>query len=423
MVDGIYHKRSFLYYISVIGVCIAVFFVLNSFLSLEYAIVFSVGLGVILIIPLRGGSTRALLIIALVGAIIYFGYFTGETGVAKRGWISLGDLSLSAIKAKINEWSNLAKAKLYGYGEWKNPQVVEKKKPVGVKIKDIISKGFFISDKDEVEIRANIKVYGLKSISPKIKFGCEIENFDGNMIEAESVEVFGEETNEVFVPRGQDKIYTIKCNFGVMESVKKNDIRKVKVKAIYSDFVTRANIIVYTLKGEVIKQIGEVDPFKYFRINDRRNIDREGIAIPHKEVNAPVELWLNIPTQQPFIEDVDYFVGMRLYNDNLWWGGKLRKLKYLSLIYPETIVRGESCDLDEDLVLVEEDFSKINKKLEEDEFEVNDINNLKYFCDFSVVTAGDVPEASMIRAQLIYDYEFSKSSSITLVEEEEYKGV
>jgi len=422
LVEGIYHRRSLLYYILAIGVNFAWFFVLWSFLGVvwTWALILAIFFFILVILP--GKVSKVILVILLIGVVVCFGFMIFyEAGVAKRGWISLGDLSLEALKAKMNEYANLLKAKLYGYGEWKNPQVVEKRKPVGVKIKDIISKGFFISGKDEVEVRANVKVYGLEGISLRIRFGCEIENFDGNMIEAKSVEVFGEETNEVFVPKGQDKVYTIKCKFGVMKAVKKNDIRKVKVKAIYSDFVTRANIVVYTLKGEIMKQIGEVDPFEYFRISDRKNIDKEGIGIPHKQTNAPVELWLNIPIKQPFMEDVDYFVGMRLYNDNLWWGGKLKKLKYLSLIYPENIVRGESCDLDEDLVLTEKDFEKINEKLEKGKFEVDDINNLKYFCDFNVVKAGNVPEASMIRAQLVYDYEFSKSSSITLVEEEEYK--
>lgn len=422
----------FLRYIVVIGICVASFLVINSFWGpiagiILAGIMFLIGL---LIIHGKGGFVRTVLIVLLIGAIVFFAYTTAEAGVAKKGWWAFGELRWSAFEAKYNEYTNLLKAKLFGYGEWTNPQAVEKKIPVGIKIKDITpTRDAFISGEDEIEIMANARIYGLEDISPKITFGCEIEDEKGNMILAkkENIEISGQETNEVFAPIGEDELYQIRCTFDKMSlaSDKDNEVRGVKVKAEYSDFATRSNVIVYTLKKDIAKEIGDVNPFEYFRIQDSKNLDKDGVAIPHKEVKAPVELWLNMPVKQPFIEDINYFIGLKLNHDQLSWGGNLKKIKFLKLIYPENIaVREEKCtDFTEELTLKDSELEKINRKLEtEKDIEVY-INDIKYFCDFTVVEAGEVPESSFIRAQIVYDYEFVKTSSINLVKREEYAGL
>ncbi len=416
----------YLRYFVVIGICIASFLVISSFWGSIMALViagimFVIGL---LIIHGKGGAVRTVLIILLIGSIVFFAYTTAESGVAKKGWWAFGELRWSSFVAKYNEYSNMLQAKLYGYGEWTNPQVTEKKMPIGIKIKDITpTRDAFISDEDEIEIIANARVYGLEGISPKITFNCEIEDENENMISAKDVEISGQETNEVFVPIGQDELYQIRCTFDKMKASKPNEIRGVKIKAKYSDFVTRSNIIVYTLKKDVIKEIGDVNPFEYFRMSDPRNVDKEGIAIPHKEFSSPVELWLNMPVKQPFIEDINYFIGLKLNHDQLSWGGNLKKIKYLKLIFPDNIDIGKKCDLNEDLTLPKEDLAAINKKLEIEKETVDYINKIKYFCDLTVTDAGDVPKYSVIRAQMVYDYEFVRTSTINLVEKEEYKGI
>lgn len=417
----------FLRYVVMIGICVASFLVIGSFWGPMIAmilvlIMFVIGL---LIIHGKGGAVKTIMIVVLMISIVFFAYTTAEAGVAKRGWWGFGELRWSSFVAKYNEYSNMLKAKLYGYGEWTNPQTTQKKIPVGVKITDVTpTRDAFISDVDEIEIMASARVYGIQGISPKITFSCEIEDENEEMVSAKSVEISGQEVNEIFVPSGQDELYQIRCTFDKMKSSKPNEIKGVKVKAEYSDFVTRSNIVVYTLNDEVIKGIGDVNPFEYFHMSDPQNMGKDRIAIPHKDYSSPVELWLNIPVKQPFIEDINYFVGLKLNHNQLSWGGDLKKIKHLKLILPENIVaREEKCDLTEDLTLSEEKLNAINKMLETEKETVDDVNNLKYFCDLNVVSAGDVPESSIIRAQMVYDYEFVRTSSITLVEKEEYKGL
>jgi len=353
------------------------------------------------------------------------------------------------------------------FGEFKNPQIVEKKEPQGVEFTKIQSRRtIHRSGLDDIEIIANLKIHALKETPSQVEFSCFIDDvlvpLEGSLsgVVSESaastageiageigggiagthlgalssgvsagrevgkaigetlvkstqgqIEIFGESSDNKIIDifPGQGKSLSFSCKFDPVTlyiTKERTTSQKITLNAVYKDFVTRSRLKVYTLEEDILQGMinNNVNPFVNFKVSDPLLSSDRSIR-PEQLIDSPGILSLSLIDSQPLTTDRKYLLGINLFNDKIRWNGRLTKLKSLKIFLPQGFNPTEgSC---------KEFFISDSLLVLKPEFMQEEINELKFFCDFGIDSSAVNEDLSfsLINAEAIYDYQFQAFTS------------
>lgn len=339
------------------------FFLILYFSTMKKAIIFAVIISLFLIVRYTE-----------FGSLLY-----EKTGVSIEE-------PLAKIKALGSQYIRKTETAVTGVGEWRNPYVTEAEEKKGVEIK-IIKKDFYSPD-ETISIIGSGIIRALEEPA-KVYFGCSMEGKEGKAEE-------GFESADVVA--NIDNPFSAGCDIEQDGSV---GIKNVKFSAIYTDFKTKGKLKLWALPGdeqEDLKLAG-IDPFvknkeivdtltkfdKLLRLNKYRNT-------LSSYTYGPLILSLTVPAVQPLKEDT-YKLLIGTDVDKLGWGGDLAPTVRgyrISLDFPSNV--DSDCG----------DFYLLPDKGESQTFD----------CKFSIESIEEGLSFITIEAEIVYDYEFSKSTSV-----------
>lgn len=382
----------------------------------------------------------------ILGGLFTYNYFyrAGEgvstlkhagVGLEKTGIIAAGKLGILDI---IGVAINPEKARV-SYGFESDIEEDSIKRDLGVEItsleqvggrafsgNDLIIRGVVTAETSEEELIAKAR--------------CNMEGYEGDV----KAEISGVSGDSIDLFKDIPQTFTVTCTFpnGVtLKDLSKTRITKIAKLFVEYDFITKAMHKTYFLsKTNANSLIAQgVDPFVYYNIRDPLlKSDRTVRSVTTK---GPINLGIGTFDSQPFSENVPYFFGVTLINNDDWFGN-LKELNELSLYMPPNIkLAGEGdfsgdCDfyytgstdrygfkiysLDHDKIeQANKDCSKealVKQLMTEDKCLNFFKNNLNYMCKFMVVE--DLSDESIfkdfMRAEIDYVYETSSSVAVDI---------
>src|SRR3989344_6014171 len=392
-------------------------------------------------------SILKFIIISAIGIIIIFGgilgglfaynYFyragegasilkhAGVGGAAKLGVLDILQVALNPEKARS----------VYGF----QSEIEENadKKELGVKVTNLEQVGGRAFSGNDVIIRGVITAQSLTSeLTSSVR--CEMDGYKGDV----KVEISGTGGDSMKVYKDVPQTFTATCIFP--NGVTVDDLSKIKITGIAKmyvayDFTTKAMHNTYFLSKKSADSLISkgVDPFVYYKVSDP--LLKSDRTVRSVTTQGPINLGIGTFDSQPFSENIPYYLGVTLTNNDDWFGN-LKELKDVLLYMPPNIdvagegnIQGEcdvypTGDLDEDgfkvyslnsdkLEQANKDCSKkaLSEQLIGEEQCLNLFkNNINYMCKFVIAEGLDEDNIfkDIMSAESGYVYETSKSVAV-----------
>lgn len=331
-----------------------------------------------------------LLLIIIIAGIVFVIRMDWAPQIIKEQYQKASSYLKESFKFVTHPEEKLAK-----FGEWKTEtQAVEKEKPKGVIISDFRSKKPLYEPEKSVETTSLVDIYGLEERDTIVKFECKTKDDEGVVL------ISGMEDNEIYVPAGGQEFAGVNCEF---EDGFDEGNYKIKLRALYEDFVSRGELKVYTLEEEKQDELRlkKTSAFNYYSIKESL-LNKDKGLMKSTYTYGPLRLTMGLISRQPVSEEGIYDLSILIEEDKSGWKGELDKIKSLKLILPYNLDVTEDCAFGEDLSLDENEIEEY--KLKDGEIEL--------WCKFVVNEAGEDLTFSVIRLQANYDYVFEKETSV-----------
>lgn len=350
---------------------------------------------------------------------------TGVAGAAKLGVLDIFKVALNPEKAGA----------IYGF----QSEIEDNadKKELGVKMTNLEQVGGRAFSGKDVIIRGVITAQSLTSeLTSSVR--CEMDGYKGDA----KVEISGTEGDSIKIYKDVPQTFTATCVFP--NGITVDDLSKIKLTKIAKmyvayDFTTKAMHNTYFLSKKSADSLISkgVDPFVYYKVSDP--LLKSDRTVRSVTTQGPVNLGIGTFDSQPFSENIPYYLGVTLTNNNDWFGN-LKELKDVLLYMPPNInlageggIQGDcdfynTGDLDEDgfkvyslnsnkLEQANKDCSKkaLSEQLIGEEQCLNLFkNNINYMCKFVIAEGLDEDNIfkDIMRVESSYIYETSKSVAV-----------
>ena len=341
------------------------------------------------------------------------------------------------------------------FGRFDNPQAIEKKAPVGLKIEKFEPVvNVFRTDQD-VKLTAEVKHFALPALrdteqsTVTLGFSCLSNLTNSNGSAVPGIVSFArpgktEIGNTIEIKRNTNATYFVFCTFnrGDIKSTKKQETKKVTLFVSYNNFVTESVLKAYAIGKD-----------RYSELNSRENRD---VEILHELRNAasypglinnerktiseyssgPVELGVSVLNEQPLLHDNRYTLIVSSRPNSIDWEGNIVprdifmevprwfKLEGLDDRNGESIC---SFRIGEPPVKV--------KQMRDSQFLIMTDSakrildrcatpqGCRYWCDFSVDGNFDTIEEHNLRVFQVTDYNLSKSTTFDYLHVDDIKPV
>src|SRR3989338_4899965 len=191
---------------------------------------------------------------------------------------------------------------------------------------------YFVGDIVEVSVRA--KVYGLNDVSTNVRFSCD----DIDSVRPE-VSISGVGGDSVVVPADIVKSFFITCRYEGLKfnnPVAKTGIKKMKFKALYSDFVTLAELDAYTLSSSSLHDLEARNIDVFADISDS-NLNKRDRTVRPRFSEGPIKLDIELPAPHPLTESAPYQFFVKVINQEFAWKGDVVRVSSLALRITEEI--------------------------------------------------------------------------------------
>jgi hypothetical protein len=323
----------------------------------------------------------------IIGMIVFAIFSTTgiEGGIVGRIG-GFGKSGLETVGIYFSEFMGKMWSQFTGIGEWKDPYAVEAEERKGIVFTEVRGIRAFQPD-DKIEIVGSGIIHALERDST-VQFGCSMEGKEGDIIDKILTVEPNKETN--FGP--------IICNLGNRNFDVKDVAlyKKAEFKAVYDNYKTNANLKLYTMPEDELKQLGSIDPFAAFRITNVL-LDRNSRTTRNTYDAGPIKISLSVSNRQPLVEGKQYLLMIGVDVDKKW-GGKIEKGVF-ELKFPENIHLIEN-----------ERYEKCSNRLEL-------TDGMVLLCDFVIDDVEEGLSLVNIDAVANYNYEFVKETTVKISNE------
>lgn len=380
----------------------------------------------------------------ILGSLFAYNYFYragGGASVLKHAGVGLEETGVAgATKLGLSEFVSIAlspEKATAAYGFQSDIEEDSIRRDLGVKIvsleqvggrafsgNDIMLRGIVTAETSDNDLEAGVR--------------CSMEGYEGDV----KAEISGVSGDSIKVYKDIPQTFTVTCVFPggvVIEDLSKIKVTRIAKVYVDYDFSTKAMHNAYFLsKNNADYLISKgVDPFVYYNIKDP--LLKSDRTVRSVATQGPINLGIGTFDSQPFSENVPYFLGVTLTNNDDWFGS-LKELEDLSLYLPPNInLAGENnlagdCDFhytgqtdqygfkiysinDNKLEQANKDCSKgalVDQLLTQEQCLSFFKTNLNYMCKFMVVE--DLSDDSMfydvMRTEADYVYETTRKVAV-----------
>ena len=282
---------------------------------------------------------------------------------------------------------------------------------------------YFVGDIVEVSVRA--KVYGLNDVSTNVRFSCD----DIDSVRPE-VSISGVGGDSVVVPADIVKSFFITCRYEGLKfnnPTARTEIKKMKFKALYSDFVTLAELDAYILSSSSLDDLEARNIDVFADISDS-NLNKRDRTVRPRFSEGPIKLDIDLPAPHPLTESAPYQFFVKVINQEFAWKGDVVRVSSLALRIPEGFSLGDNCEFDSDGKIKTVVLDRMNKEFVDikrlnEEFGLLSIEqkeaasrkrDVKVACSLLVNSVQDQVKKDVIQSELVYDYEFTKLTTFEI---------
>ena len=327
-----------------------------------------------------------ILIVVLLFALGYWVIQNTPVGASLK-------LSLSKGMTSISESISGVKKQATDIGDWSNPTTT-KKEMKGVEITDIVHNRVFLPT-DNILITGRGYVRALED-EISVDLFCSMDEILG--------EVDSNQASITVLPN-IERPFGVLCSFEPFSDIKTTTQKQVKFGAIYTNYKTDAELGLWTLPKMEMDALNEagIDPFRKYenifklqRTKPLFKLDDKFRTTTSIYDYGPMRVSMQVINIQPLSEGVKYKLLINIQNDKVGWGGEL--------------VKRQTGDMGRVIVKLPSNFES---NCGEFVFELGQ-EEYGFDCDFTIRTLDVGLGWIIIEAEVVYDYGFSKTETITI---------